>query len=100
MVKTQKQQGFTIVELLIVIVVFGILAALVDQEALKDPKNSATDGTQYNLASAAAANVYSYAVTNAAGTACDNATGNECTQYTLSSDLENDTNNFTKSNLN
>ena len=156
MVKTQKQQGFTIVELLIVIVVIGILAALVittftgiqkkardterqtdvqalhgqleayyaqngryptlanvndsawrgtnmkglDQEALKDPKNSATDGTQYNLASAAAANVYSYAVTNAAGTACDNATGNECTQYTLSSDLENDTNNFTKSNLN
>lgn len=156
MVKTQKQQGFTIVELLIVIVVIGILAALVittftgiqkkardterqtdvkalhgqleayyaqngryptlanvndatwrgtnmkglDREALKDPKNGATDGTEYNLASAAATNVYSYAVTNAGGTACDNTTGNECTQYTISADLENDTNNFTKSNLN
>lgn len=150
----RKQQGFTIVELLIVIVVIGILAALVittftgiqqkarnteretdikaihgqveayyaqngkyptlanlndstwrgtnmkglDQEALKDPKNAATDGTQYQLGSSAAANKYSYAVTASDGTACDNS-AKDCAQYTLTATNEGG-GTFTKTNLN
>jgi prepilin-type N-terminal cleavage/methylation domain-containing protein len=149
-----NQKGFTIVELLIVIVVIGILAGLVittftgiqqkarnterqtdikamhgqveayyaqfgkyptlgnmndsswrasnmkglDQEALKDPKNGATDGTQYNLVSAAAANVYSYDVKASDGTACDNST-KDCAQYTLTTTYEGG-GTFAKSNLN
>lgn len=152
----RKQQGFTIVELLIVIVVIGILAALVittftgiqqkarnterttdikalqgqieayfaqngkyptlsnmndstwrssnmkglDQEALKDPSNTATDGTQYNLVSAPKVAAYSYAVLASDGTACDNTpTGKDCTQYTLTATYEGG-GTFTKGNLN
>lgn len=152
MALTRKQQGFTIVELLIVIVVIGILAALVittftgiqqkarnterttdikalhgqveayyaqngkyptldnmndstwrgtnmkglDQEALKDPKNSS--GTPYNLASAAAADVYSYDVKASDDTACDNS-AKDCAKYTLTATYEGG-GTFTKSNLN
>jgi type IV pilus assembly protein PilA len=148
-----KEQGFTIVELLIVIVVIGILAALVvttftgiqqkarnterdtdikaihgqveayyaqngryptlnqmnnvapdttfradnmkglDDEALKDPK-----GTASTLAGAAAANVYSYAVTATGGGACDNTT-TDCAEYVLTATYEGG-GTFTKNNLN
>jgi general secretion pathway protein G len=143
MTRTRNQKGFTIVELLIVIVVIGILAALVittftgiqkkardterqtdikalhgqleayfaqngkyptlanmndrasggflatnmkglDKEATKDPKSTASGDAQYNLAGAAAANVYSYAVTP---TDCNNTT-TECTGYKLTATLE------------
>ncbi|GAC1387688.1 MAG: hypothetical protein NVS1B7_0050 [Candidatus Saccharimonadales bacterium] len=145
----RKQHGFTIVELLIVIVVIGILAALVittftgiqqkarntkrqtdikaqygqveayyaqngkyptlanindatwraanmkglDQEALKDPKNTA-----YADVAAPVANSYAYAVAASDGTACDNST-KDCAQYTLTATLEGG-GTFARSNLN
>lgn len=150
----KQQSGFTIVELLIVIVVIGILAGLVittftgiqqkardterqtdikaihgqveayyaqngkyptlsnmndatwrgsnmkglDKEALKDPKNLATDGTQYNLVSAAASGKYAYDVQKAGGGACDNS-ADDCVTYTLTATLEAG-GTFTKTNLN
>jgi prepilin-type N-terminal cleavage/methylation domain-containing protein len=138
----KRQSGFTIVELLIVIVIIGILATLVivtfsgiqqrardtqrktdinalqshveayyanfgnyptlaninddtwrndnmkglDPETLVDPK-----GTQ-KLGTAATANQYGYVVTPSG---CDNTT-TPCDGFTLSADLESDTNNYTK----
>lgn len=136
----KKNSGFTIIELLIVIIVIGILATLVivtyngiqqkarntkrdtdinaiqgqveaffaqngkyptlnnvndstwrstnmkglDKEALKDPNNSKTDGTQYNLVPTTTADSYVYAV---APTDCNNA-GADCIGYTLTATLE------------
>lgn len=151
-----KQQGFTIVELLIVIVVIGILAALVittftgiqqkardteretdikalqgqieayyaqkgnyptrtnlndatwrstnmkglDKEALKDPKNPATDGTQYNTAATVSPTQYRYDVLNASDASCE-ADETTCVKYTLEADKEQTgAANYVKTNLN
>lgn len=154
-----KQQGFTIVELLIVIVVIGILAALVittftgiqqkarnterqtdikaihgqveayyaqngkyptlsdmntnawrtsnmkglDNEAIRDPKGAGagaptSDTAPYQLAAAAAGNVYSYDVKASDDTACDNS-AKDCAKYTLTATYEG-SGTFAKSNLN
>ena len=151
-----KQQGFTIVELLIVIVVIGILAALVittftgiqqkardteretdikalqgqieayyaqkgnyptrtnlndetwrstnmkglDKEAMKDPKNGATDGSQYTVAATVSATQYRYDVLNASDASCES-DETTCVKYTLEADKEQSgAANYVKTSLN